>query len=46
MKHNEVILYVFNVGVAGIINYQNFINIAKICSDLVFAIELHEVGVF
>jgi len=38
----KVILYVFYVGVAGIINYQDIINIAKICSD-VFAKELCEV---
>jgi hypothetical protein len=46
VEHTEVILYVFNVSVVGIINYQNVIDIAKICSDLVFAKELHEVGVF
>ena len=38
--------YVFEVSVAGIINYQSVINIAKVCSDVVFAKELHEVCVF
>ena len=46
LEHIEVILYLFNVGAAGIINYQSVNDIAKICSDLVFAKKLHEVGVF
>ena len=40
------VLYVFYVSVAGVINYQNFINIAKVCSDAVFAEELRKVCIF
>ena len=46
MEHIKVVLYVFDVSVAGIINYQNITHVAKICSYVVFAKELREVCVF
>ena len=36
MERVEVFLYVIDVCVAGIINYQDVIHISKICSDVVF----------
>jgi hypothetical protein len=42
----KVVLYVFDVSVVGVINYQNDVNIAKVCSDVVFAEELCKVCVF
>ena len=36
MERVEVLLYVIDVCVAGIINYQHVVYISKICSDVVF----------
>ena len=42
----KVLLYVFDVCVAGIINYQNVINVSKICSDVVFIAKVRKVCIF
>ena len=46
LERIKVVWYVFDVSMAGIINYQNVINTAKIFSDVVFAKVLREMCVF
>jgi len=46
VEHIKVMLYVFYVSVAGIINHQDVVHTAKICSDVVFGKELREECVF
>ena len=46
MERVEVLLYVIDVCVAGIINYHDVVHISKICSDVVFVAKVHKVRIF
>jgi len=46
LERVKVHLYVVDVCVAGIINYQNVIHVSKICSDDVFIANVRKVCIF
>jgi len=46
LERVKVILYIFAVCVARVVNYQNVVHISKVRSDVVFTEKLRKVCVF